>query len=289
MSLLGAPSHQNSDQLGRSLWQGSSVRWILLSIGAALVVSFLVLGLSPRDLVPGEGGLQLTQRFFKAAIQPATDYQADTVPEDAPSFLGQVGSAVVATIRLAAAGMGIALLVGFPLGIFACRHRCSPGSENCLLRRVTRLTIALMRSVHELIWAVIFLAAFGLTELVAAVALAIPYAGTLAKIFAEMLDESPSSPASALESVGASRTQTLLLARLPGVIGEVVAYAFYRFECAVRSSAVLGFLGIPTLGYFLKLSFDELQFNEVWTYLYALLALVIILDLWSRSLRSRLV
>ncbi len=105
--------------------------------------------------------------------------------------------------------------------------------------------------------------------------------------FAEMLDESPDRQAEALDAIGASSQQVLVLARLPGVIGEVVAYTFYRFECAVRSSAVLGFLGIPTLGFYLKLSFEEAHFREVWSYLIALLVIVVLLDLWSHALRRR--
>ncbi|MEE8107505.1 MAG: ABC transporter permease, partial [Planctomycetota bacterium] len=64
-------------------------------------------------------------------------------------------------------------------------------------------------------------------------------------------------------------------------------YAFYRFECALRASAILGFFGVPTLGYFIKLSFDELYFREVWTYLYALFLLVLIVDWWSGAMRRK--
>jgi phosphonate transport system permease protein len=67
------------------------------------------------------------------------------------------------------------------------------------------------------------------------------------------------------------------------------AYSFYRFECAVRSSAVLGFFGYPTIGYYLRLSAENLHYREVWTYLYALIALVLIVELWSSRLRERIV
>ena len=61
----------------------------------------------------------------------------------------------------------------------------------CLACKVGRAGISLLRSVHELIWAMVFLAAMGRSELVAVVALAIPYAGTFAKVFSEMIEESP--------------------------------------------------------------------------------------------------
>jgi phosphonate transport system permease protein len=149
--------------------------------------------------------------------------------------------------------------------------------------------IALMRSVHELLWAILFLAAFGLNTASAVLAIAIPYAGTLAKVFSEMLDEAPRGSAFALRSAGAGPTQVFLAGTLPRALPDMAAYAFYRFECAVRSSAVLGFFGYETLGYYLSASFENLHFREVWTYLYALSAMVLLLEGWSALLRRRFV
>lgn len=265
-----------------------AIRWVFLTIAGVVILAGVGLGLDFRELFPGEGGWQLTRAFFAACLAPAWDYEAATVPEGTRPFLVKLLGAAWETLRIAAAGMALSLLVGFPLGLAGSRHFCGPKNRLCLRRRFVRVLIAMMRSVHELIWALVFLAAFGLSEIVAVVAIAIPYGGTLAKIFAEMLDESPDRQAEALDAIGASSQQVLVLARLPGVIGEVVAYTFYRFECAVRSSAVLGFLGIPTLGFYLKLSFEEAHFREVWSYLIALLIIVVLLDLWSHALRRRL-
>jgi phosphonate transport system permease protein len=69
----------------------------------------------------------------------------------------------------------------------------------------------------------------------------------------------------------------------------MLSYTFYRFECALRSSAVLGFFGFPTLGYYIAASFENLFFQEVWTYLYVLFALVVAMDWWSGRLRRELV
>lgn len=273
---------------GARPWEGS-VRWVFLAIALVVVLAGWGLGLDFRELVPGEGGWRLVREFFAAALVPALDYEAASVPEGARPFWLKLAGAALETLRIAAAGMALSLLLGIPLGFAASRHFCGPRNRRCLRRRMVRVLVAMMRSVHELIWALVFLAAVGLSEMVAVVAIAIPYAGTLAKIFAEMLDESPDRPADALEAIGASRRQVVVLARLPGVIGEVVAYAFYRFECAVRSSAVLGFLGIPTIGYHLRLSFEESHFREVWSYLIVLVVLVVLLDQWSHALRRRLV
>ena len=104
-----------------------------------------------------------------------------------------------------------------------------------------------------------------------------------------MLDEAPRGSAMALRTAGAAPAQVFLFGLLPRALPDMSAYAFYRFECAVRSSAVLGFFGYETLGYYLRASFDNLHFREVWTYLYALLALVLLLEAWSAVLRRRFV
>ena len=146
-----------------------------------------------------------------------------------------------------------------------------------------------MRSVHELLWAVIFLAAFGLTPLSAVIALSIPYGGTLAKVFSEMLEETPREGLRALRGAGATTLQALIFGLVPRAIPDMSAYTLYRFECALRSAAVLGFFGYETLGLYIRSSFENLHYGEVWTYLYVLLAMILALEAWSFGLRRRFV
>ena len=126
-------------------------------------------------------------------------------------------------------------------------------------------------------------------DLTAILAIALPYAGTLAKVFSEMVDEAPRESAAALAGAGATPLAAFLFGLLPRALPDLAAYAFYRFECALRSSAVLGFFGFPTLGYYLAASFENLHYGEVWTYLYTLFLLVVAADVWSGALRRRLV
>jgi len=146
-----------------------------------------------------------------------------------------------------------------------------------------------LRSIHELLWAVLLLAAFGLGHLVAVMAIAIPYSGILAKVFSEMVDEAPRAAATALRDAGASPLQVFLFGLLPRALPDITAYTFYRFECALRSSAILGFFGFPTLGYYIAASFENLLYGEVWTYLYVLFGLITVMDWWSGALRRRFV
>ncbi len=276
---------------------------VVVTIVLAGLWAAWVLKLDPRQLDPGEGGLQIAREFFSRALSPALDYEASFVPEGAPPLWQKALAASRTTIVFAAAAMSLAVAAGLLLsflGSTAWWADEAAGGESPLgrfwartarpaLYGVNRVVITLMRSVHELLWAVLFLAAFGRSNLTAVLAIAIPYAGTLAKVFSELIDEAPREAAAALRAGGASSAQIFTGALLPQALPDMSAYAFYRFECALRSSAILGFFGFPTLGYYIAASFENLHYGEVWTYLYTLFILVAIIDVWSGALRRRFV
>lgn len=275
---------------------------MLGGIVAAGLAAGVVLGLDPRDLVPSSGGLAVAGEFFSRALSPALTYEADFVPASAPPLLLKVLASLRTTVLFAAAAMSLSIVVGVLLGFLGStawwaedpmggrsRRRLLGRGPSLALYGGTRALITLMRSVHELLWAVLFLAAFGLSNLAAVIAIAIPYGGTLAKVFSELIDETPREAANALRAAGASPVQVFCFGLLPRAMPDMSAYAFYRFECSLRSSAVLGFFGYPTLGYHLSASFENLHYGEVWTYLYALCLLVILVEWWSGALRRRFI
>jgi len=69
----------------------------------------------------------------------------------------------------------------------------------------------------------------------------------------------------------------------------MISYTMYRFECAVRSSAIMSFVGLGGLGYQIHLSLADLEYNEAWTFIFFLICLVVLIDIWSNLLRKRLV
>jgi phosphonate transport system permease protein len=151
-----------------------------------------------------------------------------------------------------------------------------------------RGVLGFMRAIHELVWAWLFVASFGLTPYAAVFALAIPYGGILGRIFADMINDVPEEPIRALRTAGASRLQCLFYGYLPIVKASMISYTMYRYECAVRSSAIMSFVGLGGLGYQIQLSLDDLHYDEVWTFMYFLIILVILIDGWSNLLRKRM-
>lgn len=265
---------------------------------AAGVLCAWGLGLGLDGLVPRSAGWEIGRDLLAAAFRPALTHEAEYVPPGAAPFLAEVARAMLRTVLFAAAAMGLAVPVGLALGALASDSWWVVGAPDGaaragVLRRAVqwsvRLLIAAMRSVHELIWAVLFLAALGLEPASAAVAIAIPFAGALAKVGSEVLDEAGRGAWRALWAAGASPFHARLFGLFPSAAPDLVAYGFYRFECALRSAAVLGFFGHPTLGLNLVQSFENLHLREVWTYLYAMLLLALLAEAWSAAVRRRLV
>ncbi|MFT7486676.1 MAG: phosphonate transport system permease protein [Candidatus Paceibacteria bacterium] len=279
---------------------GTRRAWLVGILLAGLWAA-LGLGVAPSDLVPTGSGQTLFKDFFAAALSPALTYE-EAVPEGTLPLVWKILDSMRRTLIFAATGLSLALLIGLPLGLLASTvwwHRPQRGGHSrrgALSRLVPfglflglRTGIAALRSVHELLWAVLLLAAMGLNSFSAVCAIALPFAGTLAKVFSEILDETPRDTADVLRAGGASEWQIFVFGFLPRALPDMAAYTFYRFECAVRSSAVLGFFGFPTLGYYIKIAFDNQHYHEVWAYLWALIALVFVLEATSGALRRRVV
>ena len=206
-------------------------------------------------------------------------------PEVSLSFLGLALVATWQTLVFAVAGMTLAVLLGLPLGIIASGAVFGSGRSGGTLIAAVRFFLAMIRSVHELVWAVLFVAAFGLSSLTAILALTLPYAGILGRIYADLFNNVPQEPLQALRAAGASPFRVFLYGRLPMALPDAVGYTFYRFECAIRAAAIMSFVGIRGLGFEIQLSLNDLLFGQVWTLMLFLIALVLVVDRWSSMLR----
>ena len=138
------------------------------------------------------------------------------------------------------------------------------------------------------IWAWLLAIALGFTPTAGVMALAIPYSAILARVFADFLNDVPDSPLNALRSSGASPIQVLIYGRIPLAAKDILSYAFYRFECCLRSAAVLSFIGLQGIGYQIMVSLDDVNFGQVWTLLIFLVAMVVLIDHWGSQIRRNL-
>ena len=257
-------------------------RLLVLAIALSGLLAFHQLGIGAGEIFPSSKTGASLGEFFRAALTPALSGKTLLV----------TGEAILTTLQFAALATAISVVAGLILGFLGSTAWWPVGSRIHPLRLalfgITRIFITLMRSIHELLWALLFLFAIGFTHTAGVIAIAIPFSGTFAKIFSEMIDEAPRAAGDALGAAGATPLRVYLFGLLPQALPDIIAYTLYRFECALRASAVMGFFGVATLGYYLELAFADLNYRVVWTYLYALILLVVIFDVWSAGARRRI-
>ncbi|MEL7559045.1 phosphate/phosphonate ABC transporter permease [Stutzerimonas chloritidismutans] len=218
-------------------------------------------------------------------------------PAHDAAFLRLLGRATLETLAIATAGMTLALAVAIPCALLATRalsiSAVSRGGRPHwwaqALRWPARGLLILLRSVPEIVWALLFVRAVGLGPTAGVLAIAITYAGMLGKVYAEIFESVDPLPTRALIGAGGSRLQAFAYGVLPQATGEMLSYTVYRWECAIRASVVMGFVGAGGLGQQMDLSIRMFAGGEVTSMLLTFLVLVLLADLLSQQLRRRYV
>jgi len=211
-------------------------------------------------------------------------------------FLGLVARSALETLALATAGIALAVLLAVPLAITVSESlsvsRVGPARRawlGPLARAPVRGLLIFMRSIPEIVWALLFVRAVGLGPAAGVLAIAVNYAGMLGKVYFEIFEAGDTRPARAVLESGGGRVNAFLYGVLPVALPELVSYSVYRWECAIRASVVMGFVGAGGLGQQMELSMRMLAGGEVSTMLVAFLLLVLLADAVSALLRKILV
>lgn len=269
----------------RPSWFNRRTAW-LLAFAIALVWSLDQSGAFDGSIL-NRGGWTLALQFGRAAFHPQVT--ADLAKLALESTF--------TTLAFAIAGATLSLIIGVIFGILSSEVFWDLVFPQRTVRRPLlhrmpllglRTALTIPRAIHEAIWGLFFINILGLDPLVAVLAIGIPFGAITARIFAAILDETPRETLRALESSGVSPTRALLYGLLPQAMPDLLSYTFYRLECAIRAAAVLGLIGAGGLGYQILLSLQSLQYEQVWTFLYALILLSALTDAWSSFLRRRL-
>lgn len=167
----------------------------------------------------------------------------------------------------------LAIAISAPLGLLL----------SMLFRwRAVRVICACVRSVHEVFWGLIFMQLYGLSATTGLLAILVPFAGVFAKVFAEIFEQQPRDPELTL-TPGLNPLKRYVYTLIPQALPALLSYTRYRFECALRSSAILGFIGLPTLGFHLETAFKQGQYAEAGALLWAFLLLIATIRFWTRS------
>ncbi|MEL7332470.1 MAG: ABC transporter permease subunit [Cyanobacteria bacterium J06560_2] len=258
-----------------------SRRNLALLFWISLLAGSLWLSELGRAPIVNWNGFRLIGQFLSAMAHPSLE----------SSFVQIIAQATVTTLAFAVCGTALSLIVGLVGGTLCSLvwwQLCWPGWMGQSLWRGIRAVFTVARAIHELIWGLLLLNVIGLDPMVGVLAIAIPFGAITAKVFAEILDETPTGALQALAHSGVRPSVAFLYGHFPQALPNLISYSFYRFECSLRSAAVLGVIGAGGLGYQIFLSLQSLQYEQLWTGFYALILLNGTVDLWSAQLRRRM-
>lgn len=228
-------------------------------------------------------------------LRPTLNFLGDMVPPKTdPEFLTMVAKEAWRTVAIATAGLALAWLLAVPIALLSVRvisisaisGRMAPLPS--VLRQLVRWVAIVLRSVPELIWALVFVRVVGLGPTSGVLAIALTYGGMLGKVYADILESGDVHVSQNLLRNGSGRLQAFFYGALPQNAAELASYTVYRWECAIRSSAVLGFVGAGGLGQQLDSSMKMFAGGEVGTMLLVFVFLVWLADRVSSWLRSAL-
>ncbi|WP_415229387.1 PhnE/PtxC family ABC transporter permease [Psychromonas sp.] len=174
------------------------------------------------------------------------------------------------TISFALLGITFGLILGFPLALFY---------QHPLIAAMC----AFIRAIHEIFWALIFLQIFGLSAITGILAIGLPYAATFARVFSDILQQAPKHTSFLLPE-GTDKLSAFIYGRWMHMYPLIIDYIRYRFECALRSSAVLGFIGMPTLGFYLETAFRQGHYQQGGALLILFVLLIGSIRFWAKPL-----
>jgi phosphonate transport system permease protein len=188
------------------------------------------------------------------------------------------------TVLIAYVGTAIGALLGFCGGFLCSRNLV----RSALLRMVVRRLLEFCRTVPDLVFALIFVVAFGLGALPGVLALAVHTTGALGKLFAEVIENIDMKPVEGVASSGGSWFAQVRFGVLPQVLSNFASYTLLRFEINVRAAAVIGFVGAGGIGEDLIVAIRKFFYSDVSAMLVLIIICVMLIDFGSERLRHRL-
>ncbi len=275
-SSLGlAPPQRDPAWLGRVFWMGA---------GLVLLWPLMVATEFRPWIFLEPDNLKVTGQFLRSFLPPAVG----------PEFLWLVAKESWRTVAIATAGMTLAWILAVPLTLLSTRALSVSSLSGRMargpfvLRQAVRWLLIVLRSVPELVWALVFVRVVGLGPTAGVLAIMLTYGGMLGKVYGEILESGETHATEALMRNGSSRLQAFFYGLLPQNAAELTSYTVYRWECAIRSSVVLGFVGAGGLGQQMDNSMKMFNGGEVLTMLAVFMLLVALADRVSSGLRRAL-
>lgn len=255
------------------LWGGVGLL-LVISFHPAEIDKFPMLFSSESRMGEFVGGFFAPFRFWDPAWTPS-----DFMDKEWGLYTGKMWQ----TIQMALWGTALAIIVAIPLGLLASKN-ITPSWIQQPVRRV----LDLVRSIPDLVVALIFITAVGLGPFAGVMAMMFNTGGVLAKLFSEAVEAIDKGPVEGVRATGAGRLHEIVWGVIPQVAPLWVSYALYRFESSSRAATVLGLIGAGGIGQVLLDSTQSFKYDETGCIVLVIVVAVSGIDLLSSAIRSRL-
>lgn len=213
----------------------------------------------------------------------AVDFTGRMLPPDFPPA-AEVARLAGETLSMALCATLLSLLLSVPVSMLTARNI----TANRFLSGAARSVIVLARAVPDVIMAIAAVRIFGLGATAGVVAMSLHSVGMVGKLYADVIEETDEGPRKALRAAGSSYPQELAGAVLPQVLPSFVATALHRLDINLRSSVLLGFVGVGGLGFEIAQSFQRLDYRRGMALAVVVLALCLVMELLSGAVRRAL-
>ncbi|MEE8286016.1 MAG: phosphonate ABC transporter, permease protein PhnE [Gammaproteobacteria bacterium] len=194
-------------------------------------------------------------------------------------------SSVIETIQMAYLGALFGLLVAIPLGWFAA-FNVSPSRR--FVYPAARLFSMACRSVHEMIWAILFVTILGFGMLPGVLALTMFCIGFAGKLFAEEIEAIEMGQVEAIRAMGGNKLQVFVFGVFPQIRVAFAGIAIYTWDVAFRAATVIGFVGAGGMGWYLKRNVMQIETERTAAILLSIIALVVVAEIFSAWARARI-
>ncbi|MCG7276892.1 phosphonate ABC transporter, permease protein PhnE [Corynebacterium singulare] len=203
------------------------------------------------------------------------------VPLNFPEF-GVLVALILETLAIVFLATAVSVVLSIPLAVWAA----TPTAPNAGVRYISRAFIVLMRSIPDLVLAIIFMRMFGLGALGGILAMGLHSIGMVGKLYSDAIEELDDGPREAIEAAGATRGQQMWTAITQPLMPQIIATALHRFDINLRTSVLLGYVGVGGLGMEIANSLRMMNYKRGMALALVVLLLCIAVELISGALRA---
>lgn len=242
---------------------------VMLGLLAASVWSLIDLDFSPET--------------FARGFQFAADFVSRMFPLVFPP-IGELVSLTLETLSIVTVATALAVALSLPIALLAASST-TPGRWT---GPAARGFIVVMRAIPDLVLAIIFFRIFGLGAVPGILAMGLHSIGMIGKLYADAIEELDRGPAEALRAAGASRRQQIWSGVIPQLMPQIIATALHRFDINLRTSVILGYVGVGGLGMAMADALNTMQYGKGMALALVILVLCVIVELISGAIRTSL-